>query len=80
MKENLELQQDQCDVFEKERDAEKTLRLKLEEEYMQQTSNHEEEVKLRLKFEGKFNEMNNDHRELSIAHERKLRELIVATN
>lgn len=29
--------------------------MKLEEEYMQNTKNHEEEVQLRLKFESKLN-------------------------
>ena len=31
--------------------------MKLEEEYMQNTKNHEEEVQLRLKFESKLNQM-----------------------
>jgi hypothetical protein len=34
--------------LEKERNNERTLRLKLEEEYMTMTRNHEEEVGLRL--------------------------------
>jgi len=42
---------------------------------MQNTKNHEEEVKLRLKFEGKFNTMHDEHRELQIRHERTLKEL-----
>ena len=41
---------------------------------MQNTKNHEEEVKLRLKFEGKFNTMHDTHRELQIRHERTLKE------
>ena len=57
MKGNLEVMEDTMDNISKEKEREKTLRLKLEEEYMQNTKNHEEEVKLRLKFEGKFNEM-----------------------
>lgn len=65
---------DYNDLLEKERQTEKTLRLKLEEEYMQNTRNHEEEVKLRLKFEGKFNTMNDEHRELVIRHDRTLKE------
>ena len=37
---------------------------------MQNTKNHEEEVKLRLKFEGKFNKILLEHRELQIRFER----------
>ena len=80
MRGNLEMQQNQCDEFEKDRDQEKTLRLKLEEEYMTHQQNHEEEVKLRLKFEGKFNVMHDEHRELQITFDRKLRELAAAQN
>ena len=43
---------------------------------MQNTKNHEEEVKLRLKFEGKFNTMHDTHRELQIRHDRTLKELL----
>lgn len=78
MKQNMETMRDYNDSLEKERAAEKQLRLKLEEEYMQNTKNHEEEVKLRLKFEGKFNTMHDEHRELQIRHDRTLRELIAA--
>ena len=45
---------------------------------MQNTKNHEEEVKLRLKFEGKFNTMHDTHRELQIRHDRTLKELYQA--
>ena len=45
---------------------------------MQNTKNHEEEVKLRLKFEGKFNTMHDTHRELQIRHDRTLKELLAA--
>lgn len=41
--------------LEKDRNNERTLRLKLEEEYMTMTRNHEEEVGLRLQFERKLN-------------------------
>lgn len=63
------------DTLEKEKATEKDLRLKLEEEYMQNTKNHEDEVKLRLKFEGKFNKMHAEHRELEIKHNRTVQEL-----
>ena len=45
---------------------------------MQNTKNHEEEVKLRLKFEGKFNTMHDTHRELQIRHDRTLKELLAS--
>ena len=64
LKQNMETMRDYNDQLEKDRANEKQLRLKLEEEYMQNTKNHEEEVKLRLKFEGKFNTMHDTHREL----------------
>lgn len=71
----METLRDYNDQLEKDRAQEKHQRLKLEEEYMQHTKNHEEEVKLRLKFEGKFNTMHDTHRELQIRHERTLVEL-----
>jgi len=51
--------------IEKERTAERTQKLKLEEEYLQNTRNHEEEVQLRMKFEQKLNTMHSDFRDLS---------------
>ena len=51
------------------------MRIKLEEEYMQNSKNHEDEVRLRLKFEGKFNTMHEEHRELEIRFERRGKEL-----
>ena len=45
---------------------------------MQNTKNHEEEVKLRLKFEGKFNEMQSEHRVLTIRYGRMDTELKTA--
>ena len=75
MKQNMDTMREYNDQLEKDRANEKQLRLKLEEEYMQNTKNHEEEVKLRLKFEGKFNTMHDTHRELQIRHERTLKEL-----
>jgi len=44
--------------LEKERNNERSLRLKLEEEYMTITRNHEEEVSLRLQFEARVNKLN----------------------
>lgn len=46
------------------------MRLKLEEEYTQNTKNHEEEVQLRLKFEAKLNEMHGSYRDLNTKYKR----------
>ena len=45
---------------------------------MQNTKNHEEEVKLRLKFESKLNNLHNDHRELTIRYDRTHTDLLQA--
>ena len=70
MKENMDTMEAKMENLEKEKQTEKDLRIKLEDEYMVNTKNHEEEVKLRLKFEGKFNSMQSEHRELQIRHGR----------
>ena len=44
MKQNMEIMQKYNEELEKERTNERQMRLKLEEEYMQNTKNHEEEV------------------------------------
>ena len=54
------------------------MRLKLEEEYMQNTKNHEEEVQLRLKFESKLNNMHSAHRDLDTKYKRTLQDLTKA--
>jgi hypothetical protein len=54
------------------------MRLKLEEEYTQNTKNHEEEVQLRLKFEAKLNEMHGDYRELNSKYQRSQKDLAEA--
>ena len=77
-KQNIESMQAYQDKIEKEKQNEKTLRLKLEEEYMQNTKNHEEEVKLRLKFEGKLNNLYANHRELTIKYDRTIIDLLLA--
>ena len=71
----MEVMQKYSEELEKERTNERTLRLKLEEEYMQNSKNHEEEVQLRLKFESKLNSMHSMHRELEIKHKRVLSDL-----
>ncbi len=55
MKENIRVKENHSEQMEKDRNAEKALRSKLEEEYMQIMGKHEEEVSLRLQFEGKLN-------------------------
>ena len=50
IKQNMEVLQKYSETLEKERMNERQMRLKLEEEYLQNTKNHEEEVQLRLKF------------------------------
>ena len=50
------------------------MRLRLEEEYMQNTKNHEEEVQLRLKFESKLNMMHTQQRETDIKYNRATEE------
>ncbi len=78
LKQNMEVLQKYSEELERERTNERTLRLKLEEEYMQNSKNHEEEVQLRLKFEGKLNSMHSIHRELEIKYKRLLSDLATA--
>ena len=54
------------------------MRLKLEEEYAQNTKNHEEEVQLRLKFESKLNNMHSAHRDLETKFKRTRQDLAKA--
>jgi hypothetical protein len=57
LKQNIAILQKNNEELERDRTNERSLRMKLEEEYMQNTKNHEEEVQLRLKFESKLNQM-----------------------
>ena len=66
----MEVLQKYSEELERERTNERTLRLKLEEEYMQNSKNHEEEVQLRLKFESKLNTMHSVHRDLETRFKR----------
>lgn len=54
---------------------EKQMRLKLQEDFTQNTKNHEEEVQLRLKFESKLNNMHSAHRDLETRYKRVLADL-----
>ena len=58
--------------------AERSMRMKLEEEYMQNIKNHEEEVQLRLKFESKLNNMHSAHRDLETKFKRTKQDLTKA--
>jgi hypothetical protein len=71
----MEILQKYNEEIEKDRTNERQMRLKLEEEYMQNTKNHEEEVQLRLKFESKLNNMHSVHRDLETRYKRALNEL-----
>jgi hypothetical protein len=54
-KRNLNVQQEKIEALEKERNAENSLRSKLEAEYIQIQKKNEEEITLRLQFESKLN-------------------------
>lgn len=54
------------------------MRLKLEEDYLQNTKNHEEEVQLRLKFESKLNNMHSAHRDLESKYKRVLNDFSIS--
>lgn len=75
LKQNIATLQRSNEELEKDRANERTLRLKLEEEYMQNSKNHEEEVQLRLQFESKLNSMHAQQRETDIKYNRALNEL-----
>ena len=75
IKQNMEILQKYSETLEKERMNERQMRLKLEEEYTQNTKNHEEEVQLRLKFEAKLNEMHGACRDLRTKLARSERDL-----
>jgi len=79
IKQNMEVLQKYSETLEKERMNERQMRLKLEEEYTQNTKNHEEEVQLRLKFEAKLNNMHSDYRELNTKYKRAVEDLTLAT-
>jgi chromosome segregation ATPase len=78
LKQNLETLQKYSETLEKERMNERSMRLKLEEEYSQNTKNHEEEVQLRLKFESKLNNMHSDYRELNTKYKRSVKDLNIS--
>ena len=75
LKENLDIQQKMCEEIQREFEKEKHHRIKLEEDYTQNTKNHEEEVQLRLKFESKLNNMHSSHRDLETRYKRMYNDL-----
>ena len=75
LKENLDTQQKMCEELQREMMNEKQMRLKLQEDFTQNTKNHEEEVQLRLKFESKLNNMHSAHRDLETRYKRVLADL-----
>lgn len=75
LKENLDTQQKICEELQREMMNEKQMRLKLQEDFTQNTANHEEEVQLRLKFESKLNNMHSAHRDLETRYKRVLSDL-----
>ena len=75
LKETLETQYKLHEELERELMNEKQIRMKLEEDYTQNTKNHEEEVQLRLKFESKLNNMHSAHRDLESKYKRILSDL-----
>ena len=72
---NIETLQKYSQKLEKEVSNEKSLRLKIEEEFITNTKNHEEEVQLRLKFESKLNNMHSIHRDVDGKYKRSLKEI-----
>ena len=64
--------------LEQQRQEERTMRIKLQEEYAQNAKNHEEEVQLRLKFEQKLNAMHAKNRDLTTKLERATKDLNIA--
>lgn len=80
LRENNETLTKYCEEIERERANEKQMRLKLEEDFVQNMKNHEEEVQLRLKFESKLNNMHSSHRDLESKYTRVLNDFALTTN
>ena len=80
LKNEMSLMQNYSTMLEREKLNEKNLRLKLEEELLQNSKNHEEEVQLRLKFESKLNNMHSIHRDLGTRYRRALLDIETLQN
>jgi hypothetical protein len=72
---NVDTLQKYCTKLERDLADEKSNRMKLEEEFDQNSKNHEEEVQLRLKFESKLNNMHAIHRDVETKFKRALNEI-----
>ena len=73
--ENIDTLQKYCTKLERDLANEKSNRIKLEEEFEQNSRNHEEEVQFRLKFESKLNNMHAIHRDVETKFKRSLNEI-----
>jgi hypothetical protein len=62
LKATIEQLKQYANTLEAERKQERQMRVKLEEEYAENSKNHEDEVKLRMKFEQKLNLMHTEQR------------------
>lgn len=80
LKGEMNLMQKYSALLEREKLDEKNVRLKLEEELLQNSKNHEEEVQLRLKFESKLNNMHSIHRDLATKYRRALLDIETLQN
>ena len=80
LKKEMDLMQKYSSVLERDKLTEKNMRTKLEEELLQNSKNHEEEVQLRLKFESKLNNMHSIHRDLGTKYRRALLDIETLQN
>lgn len=80
LKNEMSTMQNYSIILEREKLEEKNIRLKLEEELLQNSKNHEEEVQLRLKFESKLNNMHSIHRDLGTKYRRALLDIETLQN
>ncbi|CAI2361027.1 unnamed protein product [Moneuplotes crassus] len=80
LKDEMNVMQKYSTVLEREKLDEKNFRIKLEEELLQNSKNHEEEVQLRLKFESKLNNMHSIHRDLGTKYRRALLDIETLQN
>jgi len=75
LREKLEEHQKRQQELEAQKEEERSLRMKIEEEFGRNAATHEEEVQLRLKFESKLNNMHALHRDLRAKYERALEDI-----
>ena len=80
LKREMDVMQKYSAMLEREKLNEKNMRTKLEEELLQNSKNHEEEVQLRLKFESKLNNMHSIHRDLGTKYRRALLDIETLQN